>query len=264
MGMRSSLLTDVYTPMPHLESKWIGSLRAYLASVDCWLELDETCVAPLERVHDDYIMERIVRSNQFTLAQTRTLNYCRLYLGALTLSDLTTTTGRYLDQAKVAGCPSLLGSTTMWLKIHQESPSESKWQVWKRASNLLWKTKEGKMLQPLGPWLRSARECRIHCPAYGFNNCIAIKSGSEYVVCHRMPEDGTFEPNSRTVTVKNLPRLAVPVDVEEFGDTAWKLLKRTSIATVAHTRSGCSNVPRIHRLPPSLGDGPAPPHRPFC
>ena len=61
-----------------------------------------------------------------------------------------------------------------------------------------------KMLQPLGPWLRSARECRIHCPAYGFNNHIAIKSGSEYVVCHMMP-DGTFEPSSRTVTVTNFP-----------------------------------------------------------
>ena len=136
VGMCASLLTDVYTPLPHLESKWIGSLRAYLASVDCWLELDETCVAPLERVDDNYIMERVVQSNQFTPAQTRTLNYCCLYLGALTLSDLTTTTGRYLDQAKVAGRPSLLGTTTTWLKIHQESPSESEWRVWKRANRL--------------------------------------------------------------------------------------------------------------------------------
>ena len=227
VGMGSSVVTDVYTPLPHLESMWIGSLREYLASVGAWLETDDTFVQPLERVNDDYIMERIVHSHQFTPAQTKTLNYCRLYLGALTLSDLTTTTGRHLDQAKVQGRLSLWGTTTQHLKIHQESPSESEWRVWKRA-NRLWSTAEGKMIQPLGPWIRKASECRIQCAAYGFRNSVAIKSGVEYEICN-MRSDGQFEPTGRTVTVKMMPKTAVPVEVEEFGEAAWKLLKRTEL-----------------------------------
>ena len=227
VGMGSSVVTDVYTPLPHLESMWIGSLREYLATVGAWLEADDTFVAPLERVNDDYIMERIVHSHKFTPAQIKTLNYCRLYLGALTLSDLTTTTGRYIDQTKVMGRPSLWSTTTKWLKIHQESPSESEWRVWKRA-NRLWSTTEGKMLKPLGPWIQNARECRIQCAAYGYGNSVAIKAGVEYEICD-MRSDGQFEPTGRTVTVKLMPTTAVPVDVEEFGDAAWKLLKRTEI-----------------------------------
>ena len=129
VGMSTSVLTNVHTPLPQLESLWIGSLRTYLASIGAWLETDDSCVAPLERVDDDYIMERIAQSKQFSLVQIRTLNYCRLHLGALTLSDLTTTTGKYLDQSKVAGRPSLLGTSTKWLKVHQESPSESEWRL---------------------------------------------------------------------------------------------------------------------------------------
>ena len=225
VGMSTSVVTDVHTPLPHLESKWLGSLRQYLASVDAWIETDDSCLPPLERVNDEYIMERIVRSQTFSAAQIRTLNYCRLYLGAVTLSDLTTTTGRYLDQSKVAGRPSLLGSNTKWLKVNQESPSEAEWRVWKRA-NRLWSTADGKMIRPLGPWLRRVQQCRIQCPAYGYNEYIAIKSGNEYEMC-TPHQDGYFYPSGRNITVNLMPPSAVPVDVEEFGDNAWKLLKRT-------------------------------------
>ena len=143
----------------------------------CMVGNIRTMCGPLERVHDDYIMERIILSNKFSPAQTRTLSYCRLYLGALTLADLTTTTGRYLDQAKVAGRPSLLGTTTKWLKVNQETPSEAEWCLWNRA-NRLWSTTDGKMIQPLGPWLRNIHECRIQCVAYGYNECLAVKLGS--------------------------------------------------------------------------------------
>ena len=87
--MSTLVVTDVHTPLPHLESQWIGSLRSYLASVDAWIETDEPYVAPLERVNDDYIMERIVKSGKFSPAQIRTANYCRMFLGAVTLADLT-------------------------------------------------------------------------------------------------------------------------------------------------------------------------------
>ena len=205
-------------------------------------------VAPLERVHDEYIMDRIVHSHQFTPAQIRTLNYCRLYLGALTLSDLTTTTGRYLDQAKVAGRPSLMGSTSSWLKVHQESPSEAEWRVWKRA-NRLWSTAEGKMIQPLGPWLRRVRECRIHCAAYSYNNSLAVRSGAEYELC-TMRTDGQYDPTGRTVTVNMMPTYAVPADVEEYRDDAWKLLKRTVMVTPS-PRPLASTFPEfIDSLPP--------------
>ena len=250
VGMSTSVVTDVHISLPHLESQWIGSLRSYLASVDAWIETDEPYVAPrLERVNDDYIMERIVKSGKFSPAQIRTANYCRLFLGAVTLADLTTTTGKYLDQAKVAGRLSLLLGTTStkWLKVYQESPSESEWRVWKRA-NRLWSTAEGKMIKPLGPWLQSVNDSRIQCAAYGYQDCIAIRSGTEYAICQKRA-DGYFQPTGRTVIVKLMPTSAVPVDVEEHGDQDWKLLKRTQVLARPNTVCPQSFPEYIDSLP---------------
>jgi hypothetical protein len=83
------------------------------------------------------------------------------------------------------------------------------------------------MIRPLGPWLRIIHEC-IQCVAYGYNECLAIKSGPEYEICTKRP-DGYFEPSGRTVTLKLMPRHAVPVNVEKHGDSEWKFLKQTSI-----------------------------------
>jgi hypothetical protein len=241
------VVTDVHTPLPHLESLWMGSLRLYLAFIGAWLEIDETCVAPLERVYDDYIMERIIQSSQYSPAQIRTLNYCRLYLGALTLSDLSTTTGKYLDQSKVAGRPSLLGTSTKWLRVNQESPSESEWRLWRRA-NRLWSTADGKMIQPLGPWLRRVQECRIQCAAYGYNNRLAIRSGAQYEICTQR-SDGYYQPSGRAVPLKLLPLSAVPVDVKEYGENAWKLLKRTLLVAPTHSPAPESFSEYIDSLP---------------
>ena len=108
-----SVLADVSTPLPHFEAKWLGSLRSYLNHVRAWIDVDDAGIAPLEREHDNYIMDIILQSNNFTpAAQIRTLNYCRLHLGAITLSDLTTTSGIYLDNAKLRGHVSTTSTTT--------------------------------------------------------------------------------------------------------------------------------------------------------
>ena len=84
------------------------------------------------------------------------------------------------------------------------------------------------MLKPLGPWLRRVQDCRISCSAYGYTEFIAIKSASEYAVC-KPRQDGYFEPTGRTITVNIMPSSAVLVEVEEYGDDAWKLVKRTQV-----------------------------------
>ena len=121
MGTSESVLSDVTTNLPHMEAKWLSALRAYLHHVRAWIEVDDCGIAPLERENDGaYIMDLILKSKKFQPAQIRTLNYCRLYLGAVTISDLTTTSGLNLDNAKLQGHISQLSSTTRWLKIHQE------------------------------------------------------------------------------------------------------------------------------------------------
>jgi hypothetical protein len=70
-----------------------------------WLHLDVTGLPPLEKEHGGYIMEWIIESDKFTDKEVVRLNYCRLFLNAFTLSDLTATNGKLLDIGKLNGTP---------------------------------------------------------------------------------------------------------------------------------------------------------------
>ena len=105
IGTSAPILEDVHTPLPHLESKWVASLRLFLSTIDASIRIDKADVKPLQRAHDFYIMDVIITSQEFTAAEVRRLNYCRLYLGAVTAADLTETTGKSLDTSKLHGNP---------------------------------------------------------------------------------------------------------------------------------------------------------------
>ena len=117
-GTSYSILKNVTTALPHLESKWLSSLRTFLASIKASLIVDDPGIPPLQRVNDRYVMDEILASQQFTPAQLRRLNYCRLYLQAVTLADLTVSNGCQLDHSKLMGTPSLYSSATQYVKIN--------------------------------------------------------------------------------------------------------------------------------------------------
>ena len=222
-GLSVSVLADVTTPLPHLEAKWLGSMRDYLNHTRAWIEVDDAGIVPLEREHDDYIMDLILQSEAFQPAQIRILNYCRLYLGAVTLSDLTTTTGIYLDNAKLKGHTSRMSIVTRWLKIHQERPSEVHWTLWQKA-NLLWSSRKGRLNQPLGRWLRSNDERRVRCPAYVNGNTLALRVHDEfqlYTVEERSRRVGSQIVSS--IRYENLHPAANPVEVYDSPDGQWMM-----------------------------------------
>ena len=92
-GTSYSILQRVYEVLPHLESRWLTSMRTFMADINATIELDETGVPSVQRQADKHIMDQILESNKFTAAQIRRLNYCRLFLQAITLSDITDASG---------------------------------------------------------------------------------------------------------------------------------------------------------------------------
>jgi hypothetical protein len=124
-GTSYSIFQQVQTALPHLESKWLNSMRDFMATINATMELDNTGVPLIRRQHDAYIMDLILDSDQFTLTKIRRLNYCRLYLQAVTISDLTDATGETLDQMKMRGVPDFWSSTTTWIRVNQDRPSET-------------------------------------------------------------------------------------------------------------------------------------------
>jgi hypothetical protein len=56
-GTSKSILHDVISPLPHLEARWLPSLRLTLGRIQATIELDINHVTPLQRVHDEHIMD---------------------------------------------------------------------------------------------------------------------------------------------------------------------------------------------------------------
>ena len=151
-GTSVCFLENVATELPHPESKWIASLRSFLASIEASLQLDVTGVSAIQRQHDFHIMDGILESKLSTDVEIKRLNYCRLFLQANTISDITKPDGCTLDHSMLRGAPSLQSGKTRGVTIHQARPSEKDWSLWRKA-NQLWSNDSGNLHQALGPWI---------------------------------------------------------------------------------------------------------------
>ncbi|KAI2501918.1 hypothetical protein MHU86_12539 [Fragilaria crotonensis] len=103
VGTSVSILEDVTSLLPHLESKWITSLREFLASISASMHLDKPGLPVLQRQHDTFLMELVMQSQQFTASEIKRINYCRLYLRATTVADVAIITGDKVEDFTLTG-----------------------------------------------------------------------------------------------------------------------------------------------------------------
>jgi hypothetical protein len=113
-GTSTPILETPSTKLPHFdsESKFIASIRQYLASIRAHLTLDQTYIPELQREGDEHIMDRVLSSNKFSTTEIKYANLCRLYLQVVTVADISMANGRELDRSIKAGSPCLLSAHT--------------------------------------------------------------------------------------------------------------------------------------------------------
>ena len=80
VGVSYPILAQVNTDLPHLESKWLTSLRQFLMDNTMSLQVDVAELPKLQRMYDVHLMDMILNANKFKAAEIRRLNYCQLYL----------------------------------------------------------------------------------------------------------------------------------------------------------------------------------------
>jgi len=213
-GTSYSIFQRVHEVLPHLESKWLTSMRTFMPLINASFELDTNGVPPPQRQHDAYIMDMILESNQFTALQIRRLNYCRLYLQVVTISDITDATGTHLDQSKLHGIPDAQSSTTTWIHVHQDRPSEDEWKLWKKA-NRIWSTIHGELHTAMGRWLHPRpSQCQQYFAYLHRNRRLYIRVDEmQYQVCTPTINPGEFRFRPRIRTYASIKAAAHPVHV---------------------------------------------------
>ncbi|KAI2493807.1 hypothetical protein MHU86_20730 [Fragilaria crotonensis] len=193
----------------------------FLASINALLIIDDPGIPPLQRVNDRYVMDEILASQQFTPAQLRRLNYCRLYLQAVTLADLTVSNGCQLDHSKLMGTPSLYSSATQYVQINQDQPSKKEWKLWRKA-NQLWSDQDGNLHHPMGAWTHASTLQRNQHFAYLIHPRKLVLRQTQGYQVHRVRQQMFIETN-QYIPFSALHDTAQPIDVQQVTPTGWRL-----------------------------------------
>jgi hypothetical protein len=96
-------------------------------------------------------MDLVTRSGAFTPEEERIINYCRLFLDVITLSDITNAVGDKLIQGIEWGELDNACSVTHNHTTHQPAPAVFFWTYWQRLLRVV-ANSEGKLFGKLGNW----------------------------------------------------------------------------------------------------------------
>jgi hypothetical protein len=222
-GVSFPILEYPERPLHQVEAIWLMSLRKYLQAINGSIHIIQPGVPSKQRDHDEYIMDIVMKMEKLKPGQIRRINYCRLYLNVTTLSDITNATGDTIDPAAIAGKKDQMQAHSTWQEIHQQNPDKISWSLWRKVLRQVSyrQGRQHRLIQPLGQWTILTEHMR---QAWHFwqdpsTNKLYHQIENEIREYRRLWYD--YDCDEYTIT-NNIPRNAVPVDVEDNGVT-WRV-----------------------------------------
>jgi hypothetical protein len=137
VGVGFPIFADMATSLPHFELEWLRSVQDFLCIVQGRLRLDFPFVTEIQKVNDSFIMYHVLEQGNFNHKEIRKINYCQLYLQAITVSDISNATGNQLMPGIRFGKYTLWSGVTHSRKTNQLKPDNSTWRLWSRAMTLI-------------------------------------------------------------------------------------------------------------------------------
>ena len=129
-----------------------NSLRNYLRDIRGQIRIHQHGIGKLQRVNDIFLMDLAISSQKFGPAALKRINYCRMYMNVLLLSDITHPNGRRVDLAACDGDRDMLHSTGLGHTVNQTKPNDKAWAEWRQYLNLLCHREKNTLKEPLGAW----------------------------------------------------------------------------------------------------------------
>jgi hypothetical protein len=227
-GVGWSLLDNVSTILPHFESEWLRVLRNFLHSINGKIRLDETYVPARQRVNDSYIMDHVLANEEFSKQDICRINYCRLYLQAVTVSDITNASGTWIFPGIQKGDTRQVTSTTTWHQTVQEKPDRASWKLWSKALSSF--STRGMLHNQLYGWILPPNEQRRKWQTYydPTTDYLLKCNDKSYDVHYRCRQTFGYEPSA---TQQSISPKSYPVDARKT-NTGWRIARLNAILTV--------------------------------
>ena len=214
-------------PLQHLEAKWIGSLLEYLNCIKATIQVFNPPIAPRQRENDVFIMDIVVQSGKFKPVEIKRVNYCRMYLNVILLSDICLAGGHAIDPAMYYGKFEETVSKHKDHRVNQQYPVEPKaWEAWRKALHFFCHARGRMHLKlsrfVLGDWLFPWKELRREWPLlFEPDEDVVYRSTSEGWTRHKkLYSDFDQDPAD---TISEPPLTAVPCDIRFRGTWTMQL-----------------------------------------
>ena len=164
-GMSESVLIDTATPLPHIEARWLQSLRYGLNKASFRIHLHRQYTIPPEREGDIHIMQWAIASKRFTDKHLKVLNYCRMYLHVTTISELFSIyLPKILPHMYTCTRPSWF-NTKQFMPLQQRPSSYQIRKIWKPFCDIWIQQVDSHEFQ-LGTTTGRATQCRPYRQTY--------------------------------------------------------------------------------------------------
>ena len=158
VGITEHLFDLPFHEYGHLtQNSWIRHLWK-----ECWkhnIKLKGTYNKPkLQRENDICLMQQLIGHNNFTKKQIAAINRCRIYLQALTLSDIANGTGSFVTKMAYEGIKDQ-HRKSKWIWPNQAKPQKKDWRLWKDAIEMIWtQTGTRRIRNELGDWIEEPHQ----------------------------------------------------------------------------------------------------------
>jgi hypothetical protein len=230
VGTSTPLLSETATALPHLEAEWLNSLRQYLCDVEGSIAVEQAYVVEPQRERDEFLMDLALSSGRFKPKQLCRVNYCRMYLNVLHVSDVTTANGKAILPGMYSGEAGRVQTTN---KVNQAKPDAKAWRQWRKLLHMLVIRPNNLTLRkPLGNWLVPWDKMR-KMPVFLYDSVsdqLFHRGPAGYTQHSRLYHDFDKDANQEVIDPA-IPHTAIPVDVTDRPHT-WTLIQDRATSVV--------------------------------
>lgn len=150
IGSEFPFFTCSYPPYAKwIDQNWLASIWKHMHQLQIKVEVENHWTPRRARQNDVLLMDEFMKYN-LTPSQLRMINYCRLYLQVLLLSDIATADGRFILPSIFQGSRAAHRTSSLhWPR--QTAPPASAWNIWRLALGYI--ATNRKLNTKLGSWI---------------------------------------------------------------------------------------------------------------
>lgn len=201
----------------YTDSVWFSEVHNYVKTFNIEVKIPDDGVRLL-RKHDQHLMDT-AQSLNYPPKTLRLINYCRLYLNASTIADITNIKGTHVE----IGCYNFTEAkpiNTNWATIATyPKPNKFAWHHWKVLIDQLTLHNTRRLKQPLKEWITYNPNIRKQYKHYITDGVLYTrnKEGFQY----------TTQDKLNKGDVDHLPTTAAPAELTPFGTIITEQIRIT-------------------------------------